>query len=113
MISAPRIALRLHTGTPETRAWCLGDRWSGSSSTDHFEVRVLKRGADHAHLVDVLALGHQLADEPRDVLAGGLREGPRPAPGVDLDAAGVAELGGRARRDDLAAGDDRHPVADE
>ena len=34
-----------------------------------------------------------------------------PAPGLDLDAARVRELGGRARRDHLAARDDRHAVA--
>src|SRR5687768_12995947 len=76
-----------------------------SSPAHHLEVGVLQRGADDADLVDVLARLDQLAHDPRDLVAAGLREVAHAAPGLDLHTARLRELRGRARRHHFTARD--------
>ena len=95
----PSAARRRRTRAGAATRAARSPRRSGrrSSPADHLEVRVLERRAHDPDLVDVLARLDQLAHDPRDVLARGLRERARAAPGVDLDAARVRELRRRAR----------------
>ena len=66
---------------------------------DRLEVGVLERRGEHAHAVDLLARRHELAHDPRRVVAAGVREDARvPARGLDLDAAGRARARPACRR---------------
>src|SRR6266540_6168907 len=100
-----------HGFPPRERA--RGERRSRCLAADRLEVDLLERRAEEANAVDALAGGDELRDEPRDVFAARSLVGADAACGLDLDAARLRQLRGRAGGDDASVEQDRDPVADE